>query len=58
MLPVRVGGAIIDECGNLAGIVGGTYSMYANPQLSRNFQMSVKKTVPVKLIKECFLLKK
>lgn len=52
------GGAIIDECGNLAGIVGGTYSMYVNPQLSRNFQMSVKKTVPVKLIKECFLLKK
>ncbi|MDE5611163.1 MAG: GLPGLI family protein [Odoribacter sp.] len=48
------GGAIIDECGNLAGIVGGTYSVYANPQLSRNFQMSIKKAVPVKLIKECF----
>lgn len=48
------GGAIIDECGNLAGIVGGTYSVYANPQLSRNFQMSIKKTVPVKLIRACF----
>ena len=51
------GGAIMDEYGNLAGIVGGTYSVYANPQLSKNFQMSIKKTVPVKLIRECFILK-
>lgn len=48
------GGPIIDRYGNLAGIVGSTFSMYANQQAAANFQMSVKKAVPVKLIRDCF----
>jgi serine protease Do len=48
------GGPIIDSHGNLVGIVSSTYSLYANPQTYQNFQMAIKKTVPVKLIKECF----
>lgn len=48
------GGPIFDECGNLVAIVSSTYSLYANPQQYRNFQMAYKQTVPVFLIKECF----
>ena len=49
------GGPIIDNCGNLAGIVSSTFSLYADPVAGKNFQMTIKKTVPVKLIKECII---
>lgn len=48
------GGPIFDECGNLVALVSSTYSLYAQPQQGRNFQMSFKMTVPVFLIKNCF----
>lgn len=47
------GGPIFDDRGNLAGMVSSTFSMYANPQTGKNFQMAVKKTVPVTCIKKC-----
>lgn len=49
------GGPIINSRGNLVGIVGSTYSMYADQEASRNFQMTIKKAVPVKLIRDCFI---
>ncbi len=49
------GGPIIDSRGNLAGIVSSTVSLYADPRTGKNFQMTIKKTVPVKLIKECII---
>lgn len=48
------GGPIFDECGNLVALVSSTFSLYAQPQQFRNFQMSFKMTVPVFLIKNCF----
>lgn len=48
------GGPIFDECGNLVALVSSTFSLYAQPEQFRNFQMSYKKTIPVFLIKECF----
>ncbi len=48
------GGPIFDECGNLVGLVSSTFSLYGDPQQSRNFQMAFKQTVPVSLIKNCF----
>ena len=47
------GGPIIDQYGNLAGMVSSTFAMYGNQKQMRNFQMSQKKTVPVMLIKKC-----
>lgn len=51
------GGPIVDARGNLVGIVGSTYSLYANPKEARNFQMAVKKAVPVCLLRDCFAAK-
>lgn len=48
------GGPIFDDCGNLVALVSSTFSLYAQPQQFRNFQMSYKQTVPVFLIRECF----
>lgn len=48
------GGPIFDDCGNLVALVSSTFSLYAQPQQFRNFQMSYKQTVPAFLIKECF----
>lgn len=47
------GGPIVDTKGNLVGIVGSTNSLYADPQKIKNFQMTIKKAVPVKVIREC-----
>ena len=44
------GGPIIDSRGNLIGIVGSTTSLYADPNKVKNFQMSIKKAVPIKAI--------
>lgn len=41
------GGPIIDKYGNLVGIVGSTNSLYANADKIHNFQMCIKKAVPV-----------
>ncbi len=49
------GGPIIDNRGNLAGIVSSTFSIYADPMNGKNFQMTIKKTVPIKLIKACIV---
>ncbi|QCD38578.1 serine protease [Duncaniella sp. C9] len=48
------GGPIFDDCGNLVALVSSTFSLYAQPQQYRNFQMAYKQTVPVFLIRECF----
>lgn len=48
------GGPIFDSCGNLAALVSSTFSLYAQPQQFRNFQMSYKQTVPVFLIRDLF----
>ena len=48
------GGPIFDNCGNLVGIVSQTYSLYAQPEQFRNFQMAYKQTVPAFLIRDCF----
>lgn len=50
------GGPIFDECGNLVALVSSTFSLYAQPQQFRNFQMSYKQTVPVFLITDRFNL--
>ncbi|MGN0281588.1 MAG: serine protease [Prevotella sp.] len=47
------GGPIIDQYGNLVGMVSSTFAMYGNQKKMQNFQMSQKKTVPVMLIKKC-----
>lgn len=44
------GGPIIDGKGNLVGIVGSTNSLYANADKIHNFQMSIKKAVPIKAV--------
>lgn len=49
------GGPILDTKGNLVGMVSTTTSIYAAPQMQRNFQMAVKSTVPVQLIKARFI---
>jgi len=46
------GGPIIDSHGNLIGIVGSTTSLYADPNKVKNFQMSIKKAVPIKAVLE------
>lgn len=48
------GGPILDECGNLVGLVSSTVALYADPQNMRNFQMTYKQTVPVFLLRERF----
>lgn len=44
------GGPILDEYGNLVGLVSCTISIYADPQNMRNFQMAYKQTVPISLV--------
>lgn len=44
------GGPIIDSHGNLVGIVGSTLSLYASPDRINNFQMAIKKAIPVKVV--------
>lgn len=44
------GGPVIDERGNLIGIVGSTNSLYADPNKTRNFQMTIKKAVPIEAL--------
>lgn len=46
------GGPIIDTRGNLIGIVGSTNSLYGDPNKIKNFQMSIKKAVPIKVVLE------
>ncbi|MDE6394941.1 MAG: serine protease, partial [Duncaniella sp.] len=48
------GGPIFDEYGNLASLVSSTFSLYAEPEQMRNFQMAYKLTVPGFLIKDKF----
>ena len=48
------GGPVLDNRGNLIGIVGATFTMYADQQARKNFQMTIKKAVPVFLIQDCF----
>ena len=48
------GGPIYDEYGNIVALVSSTFSLYANPQQFRNFQMAYKQTVPAFLIRERF----
>lgn len=48
------GGPIFDSKGNLVAIVSSTFSLYAQPQEFKNFQMAYKITVPAFLIKDCF----
>lgn len=52
------GGPVIDTKGNLVGIASSTTSLYADNQNERDFQMSIKKAVPITVIKSCFLTKK
>lgn len=52
------GGPIFDCRGNLVGLVSSTHSVYADPKTASNFQMTFKNTVPVKLLKDCIVLKK
>lgn len=52
------GGPIIDRYGNLIGLVSSTHSVYSAPQSTKNLQMTIKNTVPIKLIRNCFILKK
>jgi len=44
------GGPIIDSRGNLVGIVGSTLSLYADPDRIKNFQMAIKKAIPIKVV--------
>lgn len=44
------GGPIIDKYGNLVGIVGSTLSLYADPDRIKNFQMAIKKAIPIKVL--------
>lgn len=48
------GGPIIDERGNLVGMVSRTETLYGDQQARQNYQMTLKSTVPVKTIKEKF----
>lgn len=48
------GGPIFDEYGNLVSLVSSTFSLYAEPEQMRNFQMAYKLTVPGFLIKDKF----
>ncbi len=48
------GGPIFDEYGNLVSLVSSTFSLYAEPEQFRNFQMAYKMTVPAFLIKDKF----
>ena len=48
------GGPIFDEYGNLVSLVSSTFSLYAEPEQNRNFQMAYKLTVPGFLIKDKF----
>jgi serine protease Do len=45
------GGPILDDKGNMAGMVSTTYSIYAHDQPQINLQMVVKKTIPVQSIR-------
>lgn len=49
------GGPVIDTKGNLAGIASSTTSLYADSRNERDFQMSIKKAVPVSVIKACLI---
>ncbi|WP_065218343.1 MULTISPECIES: S1 family peptidase [Butyricimonas] len=48
------GGPIIDERGNLVGMVSRTETLYGDQEAQRNYQMTLKSTVPVKTIREKF----
>ncbi|MBD5322931.1 MAG: serine protease [Duncaniella sp.] len=48
------GGPIFDQYGNLVSLVSSTFSLYAEPEQFRNFQMTYKLTVPGFLIKDKF----
>lgn len=48
------GGPILDEYGNLVGLVSSTVSIYSDQQNMRNFQMAYKQTVPIFLVTERF----
>ena len=50
------GGPIIDNCGNLVGLVSSTHSIYPDMHSTKNFQMSIKNAVPVKLLNNCIVL--
>ncbi|EHQ25234.1 S1 family peptidase [Mucilaginibacter paludis] len=45
------GGPILDNKGNMAGMVSTTYSIYAHDQPQINLQMVVKKTIPAQSIR-------
>lgn len=45
------GGAILDKCGNLIGMVESTNSIYYNPEKKTDLQMVFKNTIPVGDIK-------
>ncbi|WP_184547808.1 S1 family peptidase [Mucilaginibacter sp. FT3.2] len=45
------GGPILDDKGNMAGMVSTTYSIYAHDQPQMNLQMVVKKTIPAQSIR-------
>ncbi|WP_209861480.1 S1C family serine protease [Chitinophaga sp. OAE865] len=46
------GGPIINQSGQLVGLVSSTESIYADKQLKRSLQMVVKETIPVSTIKK------
>lgn len=48
------GGAIVDDCGNMVGMVSSTYTLYSNPDRNNHTdpQMVVKTTIPVSCLKQ------
>lgn len=50
------GGPVLDVKGNLVGIASSTTSLYADNRNERDFQMSIKKAVPISVIKRCFVI--
>lgn len=50
------GGPILDDCGNLVGMVASTTTLYFDDEEKTNQQMVVKSTIPVSVIKELLKL--
>ena len=50
------GGPILDDCGNLVGMVASTTSLYFDDEKKTNQQMVVKSTIPVRILKEMLKL--
>lgn len=50
------GGPILDNCGNLVGMVASTTALYFDDEEKANQQMVVKCTIPVSMIKELLKL--